>query len=42
VIATEEPGQAVAVIAAIERETGCRVYDMPRQEEFYIGLKLPV
>ena len=42
VIATEEPGQAVAVIAAIERETGCRVYDMPKQEEFYIGLKLPV
>jgi len=42
VIATEEPGQGADVIAAIERETGCRVYDMPKQEEFYIGLKLPV
>jgi len=42
VIATEEPGQAADVIAIIERETGCRVYDMPKQEEFYIGLKLPV
>jgi DNA-binding Lrp family transcriptional regulator len=42
VIATEAPGQAADVIAAIERETGCRVYDMPKQEEFYIGLKLPV
>ncbi|HYQ73251.1 MAG TPA: AsnC family transcriptional regulator [Gammaproteobacteria bacterium] len=42
VIATETPGQAAGVIAEIERETGCRVYDMPKQEEFYIGLKLPV
>jgi len=42
VIATEEPGQAADVISVIEGETGCRVYDMPKQEEFYIGLKLPV
>lgn len=42
VIATEEPGQGADVIAVIERETGCRVYDMPKQEEFYIGLKLLV
>ena len=42
VIATEQVGQAAAVIAAIERETGCKVYDMPKQEEFYIGLKLAV
>ena len=42
VLATEELQQAADVITAIERETGCRVYDMPKQEEFYIGLKLPV
>jgi len=42
VVATERGGQAAAVLAAIEEETGCRVYDMPKQQEFYIGLKLPV
>jgi len=42
VIATEQVGQAGDIIAAIERETGCKVYDMPKQEEFYIGLKLAV
>ena len=42
VIATEEVRQAADVIAAIELETGCKVYDMPKLEEFYIGLRLPV
>jgi DNA-binding Lrp family transcriptional regulator len=42
VIATEHPEQAGTVIREIERVTGCRVYDMPKQEEFYIGLKLAV
>jgi DNA-binding Lrp family transcriptional regulator len=42
VIATERPEQAGAVLGEIERATGCRVYDMPKQEEFYIGLKLAV
>jgi DNA-binding Lrp family transcriptional regulator len=42
VIATEDPETGADVIAAIERETGCRVYDMPKLEEFYIGLKLAV
>ena len=42
VIATERPEQAVAVIRDIEQLSGCRVYDMPKQEEFYIGLKLAV
>jgi len=42
VVATEEVEQAAGIIAAIEQETGCTVYDMPKQEEFYIGLKLPV
>jgi hypothetical protein len=30
------------VIRAIEQETACQVYDMPKQQEFYIGLKLAV
>jgi len=42
VIATEHPEQAGAVILQIEQTTGCKVYDMPKQEEFYIGLKLAV
>jgi hypothetical protein len=42
VIATERPEQAAAVIREIEQATGCQVYDMPKQEEFYIGLKLAV
>jgi DNA-binding Lrp family transcriptional regulator len=42
VIATERPQQAVIVISQIEQATGCRVYDMPKQQEFYIGLKLAV
>ena len=42
VIATEHPEQAGDVIRQIEQTTGCQVYDMPKQEEFYIGLKLAV
>jgi hypothetical protein len=42
VIATERPEQASAIIAEIEQACGCQVYDMPKQEEFYIGLKLAV
>ena len=42
VIATERPQQAGIVISQIEQATGCEVYDMPKQQEFYIGLKLAV
>ena len=42
VLATEHPEQAGVVIRQIEQKTGCQVYDMPKQEEFYIGLKLAV
>ena len=42
VIATETPGQIPLVIAEIEQVTSCKVYDMPKLEEFYIGLKLAV
>jgi len=40
VLATEKPEQIAPVIAAIERESGCRVYDMPKLEEFFVGLRL--
>lgn len=42
VLATEQPERAAEVIADIESTTGCRVYNMPKSNEFYIGLKLPV
>ena len=42
VIATEAPSRIPEVIAAIEQQTGCRVYDMPKLNEYYIGLKLRV
>lgn len=42
VVATEQPEQVGAVIAAIEAATGCKVYNMPKQEEFYVGLRLAV
>ena len=38
VIATDDPARASAVIEAIEAKTGLTVYDMPKQEEFFIGL----
>ncbi|MEN8107275.1 MAG: AsnC family transcriptional regulator [Pseudomonadota bacterium] len=42
VLATGQPERIAGVIAEIETATGCRVYDMPKRDEFYIGLKLPV
>ncbi len=42
VLATETPGEIPAVLAAIEQRTGLPVYDMPKIEEFYVGLQLPV
>ena len=39
VLATETPGQIDEVIAGIERETGLPVYNMPKLEEFYVGLR---
>jgi DNA-binding Lrp family transcriptional regulator len=42
VVATERPEQAGEVIREIEQASGCTVYDMPKQEEFYIGLQLTV
>jgi len=40
VLATEIPGRIDAVIAEIEHETGLKVCNLPRLEEFYVGLRL--
>jgi DNA-binding Lrp family transcriptional regulator len=42
VLATETPARIGEVIAAIERATGLRVYNFPKQEEFFVGLRLEV
>jgi DNA-binding Lrp family transcriptional regulator len=42
VIATEQPERVVEVIKAIEAQTGLRVYNMPKQKEYYVGLRLKV
>ena len=36
VIASERPEQIDAVVAAIERESGLRVYAMPKEHEFFV------
>jgi siroheme decarboxylase len=40
VVATERPEGIGEVLAAIERETGCRAIDLPKQREYYLRLKL--
>jgi DNA-binding Lrp family transcriptional regulator len=42
VVATETPERVQEVIAAIEAESGYLVYNMPKQEEFYVGLHFAV
>ncbi len=42
VIATDRPGRVGEVIAEIERETGCEVLNLPKQEEYFIGLHFEV
>ena len=42
VLATETPERIGAVIEAIERATGYRVYNLPKLEEFYVGLRFVV
>ena len=36
---TETPERVQEVIAVIERETGYKVFNLPRLEEFYVGLR---
>jgi DNA-binding Lrp family transcriptional regulator len=40
VVATPRPGRTAEVLAAIERETGLPVYQFPKLEEFFVGLRL--
>ena len=40
VLATDRPERIFEVAEEIERETGCAVYQFPKLEEFYVGLKL--
>ena len=42
VLATETPERITAVIREIEGETGYKVYNMPKTEEFFVGLRFDV
>lgn len=42
VLATETPRRIDEVITQIEAKTGYPVYNMPKLEEFYVGLRLQV
>ena len=42
VLATETQDDIAAVITRIEQETGLTVLNLPKQEEFHVGLYLPV
>jgi siroheme decarboxylase len=42
VLATETPQRIDSVISEIERLTGYRVYNMPKEEEFFVGLTFEV
>lgn len=42
VLATERPERVAEVIDEIELRTGLHVYNMPKQQEFFIGLKFEV
>lgn len=42
VLATETPARIATVIREIERVTGYPVYNMPKKEEFFVGLKFKV
>ncbi len=39
VVATEKPGRKAEVLAEIEARTGIEVHDMPKIQEFYVGLR---
>ena len=42
VLATESPQRIGEVIGEIERVTGYRVYNMPKRQEFFVGLRFEV
>lgn len=39
VVATARPERVAEVLAEIERQTGLTVYNMPKLEEFFVGLR---
>jgi DNA-binding Lrp family transcriptional regulator len=40
VLATDSPAKIAAAISAIERETGYPVLELPREEEYFVDLRL--
>jgi len=40
VVATERPGRVAEVLTDIETATGLSVIDLPKEEEFFLGLRL--
>ena len=40
VVAAERPERVGEVLGAIERETGCRAIDLPKEREYFLRLKL--
>jgi DNA-binding Lrp family transcriptional regulator len=42
VIATENSDQVAEVNRRIEEKTGLKVFNMPKLEEYFIGLRLPI
>lgn len=42
VLGTENPNEIASTIKRIEEKTGYKVYNMPKLEEFYVGLYFPV
>ena len=40
VLATDRPERIPEVVAEIESETGCDVFQFPKLEEFFVGLRL--
>jgi len=42
VVAAEEPARIREVLREIEKSTGLTVYEMPKQEEYFVGLKFSV
>ncbi len=42
VLATEIPQRIDEVLAEIEQKTGIAVYNMPKEEEFFVGLRFDV
>lgn len=40
VLATEDPERVAAVLGEIERLTGVKVLNLPKQDEYFIGMKV--